>query len=157
MQPHKQIAICAKGCCVADYIHYTPYPTGRYTIKNREGKAGCILYNRTRDQVVLVQSCGKKWGFPKGTKESGESYEDCAYREVYEEVGVRVSRETLRKSPIFKIENSVYYLVEIPYTELTVQSFRLCNDANSVGWVSKDCIAGLDINLPCKHLYPIVF
>ena len=51
-----------------------------------------ILLNPGLDKVLLVQEFGMKrsWGFPKGTLEAGESGEECAAREAFEEVGVEV-------------------------------------------------------------------
>ena len=53
---------------------------------------GVILLNPGLDKVLLVQELGMKrsWGFPKGTLEAGESREECAAREAFEEVGVDV-------------------------------------------------------------------
>ena len=54
---------------------------------------GVILLNPGLDKVLLVQELGMKrsWGFPKGTLEAGESGEECAAREAFEEVGVGVA------------------------------------------------------------------
>ena len=54
---------------------------------------GVILLNPGLDKVLLVQEFGwkRRWGFPKGTLEAGESREECAAREAFEEVGVDVS------------------------------------------------------------------
>ena len=49
-------------------------------------KAGCILYNKEKDQIALVYR--KKYGdisFPKGHLEKGESLPECAIRELEEE------------------------------------------------------------------------
>ena len=54
---------------------------------------GVILMNPSLDKVLLVQEfgCKRRWGFPKGTLEAGESQEECAAREAFEEVGVDVT------------------------------------------------------------------
>ena len=55
---------------------------------------GVILLNPALNKVLLVQEFGykKRWGFPKGTLEAGESREECAAREAFEEVGVDVAQ-----------------------------------------------------------------
>ena len=54
---------------------------------------GVILLNPGLDKVLLVQEFGfkKRWGFPKGAAEKGESQKECAAREAFEEVGLDVS------------------------------------------------------------------
>ena len=53
--------------------------------------AGAAVF-RTEDGMpeVLVIRHGSKWTFPKGHIESGESPEDAAVREVYEETGAHI-------------------------------------------------------------------
>ena len=54
---------------------------------------GVILLNPGLDKVLLVQEFRfkKRWSFPKGAAEKGESQEKCAAREAFEEVGLDVS------------------------------------------------------------------
>jgi 8-oxo-dGTP pyrophosphatase MutT (NUDIX family) len=47
---------------------------------------GAIIFNK-KNEVLVVKSIGK-YGFPKGGKNEEESSEDCAAREVKEEVGL---------------------------------------------------------------------
>lgn len=56
----------------------------------RDG-AGRILISRRKDD----DSFGGYWEFPGGGRESGETLEACAIREVREELGVVVSAERL--------------------------------------------------------------
>ena len=42
-----------------------------------------------RIEVALVHRPGRDWSFPKGKVDPGESYEECALREVLEETGYR--------------------------------------------------------------------
>ena len=54
----------------------------------------------------------RRWGFPKGTLEAGESREECAAREAFEEVGINVahmidSREWFERKIGTKVSSSV--------------------------------------------------
>ncbi|XP_071532008.1 m7GpppN-mRNA hydrolase-like [Panulirus ornatus] len=53
---------------------------------------GAIMISDDHSQVLLAQEQNyRKWGFPKGKIEDGESPEDCAVREVLEETGFDIS------------------------------------------------------------------
>ncbi|WP_457600078.1 NUDIX hydrolase [Hydrogenivirga sp.] len=53
----------------------------------REFSAGGVLF---RDgEVLLIKNPSGVWSFPKGNVEKGESPEETAVREVYEETGIR--------------------------------------------------------------------
>ena len=59
--------------------------------KGPRHQAGAIVWQRTPMgiQVLLVErSSGEGWGIPKGGIESGESSQDAALREAWEEAGV---------------------------------------------------------------------
>jgi mRNA-decapping enzyme subunit 2 len=54
---------------------------------------GCILLSKDMKHCLVVRSWNKNiWNFPKGKKNKGESDEECAIREVWEEVGFDVSK-----------------------------------------------------------------
>ena len=56
--------------------------------KKRVPTFGVILLNETLDKVLLVRSYwGRRWGFPKGKVNEGESGHECAAREAQEEIG----------------------------------------------------------------------
>jgi 8-oxo-dGTP pyrophosphatase MutT (NUDIX family) len=52
--------------------------------RGREGQVEVLLIHRPRYN---------DWGFPKGKTDEGESEEECALREVQEEVGLRCTLE----------------------------------------------------------------
>jgi len=56
-------------------------------------KAGCVILSENNPDKVLLINRKKQgdWSFPKGHVEKGESYEECAIREVKEETGLNVT------------------------------------------------------------------
>lgn len=61
----------------------------------------CIYYKNELDNsvsILLIQPKGhKEWGFPKGKIESNETKEQCAIRETFEEIGIKIKEELLEK------------------------------------------------------------
>ena len=57
-----------------------------------EKSCGAVVYTKINGTVkyVLVQSLEGFWGFPKGHMEAGETEEETACREIYEEVRLKV-------------------------------------------------------------------
>jgi 8-oxo-dGTP pyrophosphatase MutT (NUDIX family) len=53
--------------------------------------AGIIIFNEEYE-TVLVRTHAGKYSFPKGKRESGESFLDCAQREMSEETGIDVNK-----------------------------------------------------------------
>ena len=56
-----------------------------------EKSCGAIVYTSVNGEIhyVLAQSLGGLWGFPKGHMEPGETEEQTALREIYEEVHLK--------------------------------------------------------------------
>lgn len=151
---------CPNGCCI---IKIKPYimPNNFFKkIHNRtKRKAGVFIYDPVSTKVLLVQSRGNFWGLPKGSLQFGENDTDCAIREVKEETGLVVSKEDFTK--MVKINNNtvVYFYMEMPECEVSVQDNIIDNDANAIGWLKPDCIDDLIKNdkiLLNKHCH-IVF
>lgn len=79
----------------------------------RERRCGVIL--RYQNQVLCVfQKSSGFIGFPKGSKESLETDEECAARELFEETGIRISSESLIMCTRWNvIHNHIYFEVMI--------------------------------------------
>jgi 8-oxo-dGTP pyrophosphatase MutT (NUDIX family) len=62
-------------------------------IKNKNNetiKAGCVVVNDKKEILLVGDTEGKIWSFPKGHAENGETLEQTALREVQEETGYMV-------------------------------------------------------------------
>jgi ADP-ribose pyrophosphatase YjhB (NUDIX family) len=129
---------CPNGCCQLIYWKRVPeeintqYPD----IKNRY-KAGVIM--ESDDKVLIVQSRGHMWGFPKGSLEYGETTIKGAERELREETGI--SLKIPADSQIFKIYHTTYFTIKMrkPICISKIKSIHN-NDSTGVGWISLSCI-----------------
>jgi mRNA-decapping enzyme subunit 2 len=66
---------------------------------------GAIILNPRMDKVLLVTNFnGRAYSFPKGKINEGEADEDCAIREVLEEVGLDIS-EMISREDYLEIED----------------------------------------------------
>ena len=119
----------------------------------RKYKAGVILHNKSSNKVLLVQSRGNMWGFPKGSFEEGENFKSCAIRETYEETGIQLDLKVLNIE--YKITNFVkYYYVETTqeFNDLEIQKHDY-NDANGLTWIKLSCLENLLQNDKLKLNY----
>lgn len=134
---------CKKGCCnykITKYIKpYNKFKVFNVDKKNRK-KAGIFLCDPKTKKILLVQSCGKLWGPPKGSLEPGEDNETCAKRELQEETGI-ILDIPLSNGNYIK-NNAFYYYLEFSEIEINVQN-HIKNDANGVGWFYIDCVVEL--------------
>lgn len=67
--------------------------------------AGGITVNTKTGKIALVKSKYRTWGFPKGKIDKGESSEEAAKRELYEETGIK-KFELIKQLPTYARENS---------------------------------------------------
>jgi ADP-ribose pyrophosphatase YjhB (NUDIX family) len=83
-------------------------------------KCGCIIFNDSLDEVVLVENNYmynegiQKWGLPKGHLENNESYSICASREANEETGLSLT--ILDNMYRIRINNTYYFPIKINRT-----------------------------------------
>jgi len=93
---------CKNGCCIISTpIEFKWLSSNEwYKIHDKKPppykKSGFIIQDINDDNyILLVQSCGNFWGFPKGSLENigtkeEESYFECAIRELKEETGIEI-------------------------------------------------------------------
>lgn len=71
-----------------------PPPSSSRSSPSIKGCGG-ILSTTVNDQLVVALVFGKKhqkWSFPKGHLHRNEAFEECAYREIQEETGIRADQ-----------------------------------------------------------------
>lgn len=106
-------------------------------------KCGIIYYHENDETYLLV--LGKKsykWGFPKGHMELGETEEETAIREFYEETGITIENSYLLNKIRFK--NNIYFKVNCPRKpKINVQD---TNEIVKVSWMSLNDILSLPKN-----------
>jgi 8-oxo-dGTP pyrophosphatase MutT (NUDIX family) len=96
---------------------------------------GIILKN-VNDQVLLVFGIqARKWSFPKGHIEAGETYEGCAHREFTEETGRTLlgNEKELGECQISKVK---YFIRGIPTEDFEYISDDIdTREIGAVKWV----------------------
>ena len=62
-------------------------------IMKHEYSCGAVVYryNKTNYEYLLIRDRHGNFSFPKGHREEGESEKECAIREIYEEVGIKIT------------------------------------------------------------------
>ncbi|KAL3289295.1 hypothetical protein HHI36_003725 [Cryptolaemus montrouzieri] len=96
---------------------------------------GAIFISQDNSHVLMVQRFSGNWSFPRGKMESGENPEECAVREVFEEVAKTPSLPSCRMEEFAKtmfmaipsvcndIENLPAFLREWRKYKLTIPTY----------------------------------
>jgi len=126
------------NCCL---IKFFPYIGNKTKFKNKFNniKAGIFIYDEKQKKVLLVQSRGRLWGPPKGSKKYCETIKECAVREVREETGLSIPIDLLTKS-ILVLKKCTYFYIEMDVCNVNIQHDVENNDVNSVAWIHIDCL-----------------
>lgn len=131
--------LCQDGCCS---LKIKPYVAKDLVYENfhvRRKKSGVFICDPITNKVLIVQSRGHLWGPPKGTMEENETDSECAVREVMEETGLDISKESLTTS--FAVYNkATYFYLEMKECDVFVQEKDPKNDANGIGWIKIECL-----------------
>lgn len=102
----------------------------------KEKSCGCIVIDD--DKVLLVKQNDGHTAFPKGHIEKGETEEECAIRETFEETGLKVKiLNGYRYTQTYFVKKDV--LKEVVYFLATKESGILCKqeeEINSLGFYS---------------------
>ena len=157
-----KISKCDLGCCIFKIKKYdTSIPEYYYGPKKK--KAGVFVYDKINNKVLLVQSKGRLYGFPKGSLNIGENSKKGAIRELKEETGVDIDIEKLGKMYLIN-NNAYYYLLDINLNKVyfNVQIKDIYNDANACIGIKIECLKKLikskkiKLNNHCIKLLKIV-
>jgi len=131
--------IDCKCCKLLSWDYLTPEKR-YYVDKSKDPrKAGGILIYKGR--VLLVQSRGNKWGFPKGGFEGREDARKCAIREVLEETSfnISISKEDMK----VKYNDTSFFIKHLTTQPPEVDEAFLKtpgNDCTGIGWVRLTCL-----------------
>ena len=105
-----------------------------------EKSCGALVYRYENDALLLLllrHRHGGHWAFPKGHVEAGETEEQTAHREIFEETGVKVTlqpnfRHVVEYSPKPGVKKQVvYFLGEAHGAELVRQE----EESSELHWV----------------------
>ena len=115
-----------------------------------EKSCGAVVYTKTNGAIkyVLVQESGGAWSLPKGHMEMGETEEQTALREIYEEVHLKVN---ILKG--FR-ENEEYVLREKENTSKQVVYF--CAEYDSQDIKAQDSELLMASLLPYEEALPLL-
>jgi 8-oxo-dGTP pyrophosphatase MutT (NUDIX family) len=136
---------CKNKCCKIEYIDYDESVTKGFQYNfYMNKKAGVCIYNSIRGSLLIVQSRGKLWGFPKGTVEQNEEAFGCALREVKEETNITLHPEDLNEYVVIK-NKSVYYFYNTLYEigSIPENAGTTENDVTGLSWIKIDCLYDL--------------
>lgn len=79
----------------------------------KAGVVPSVRMNNKSYYLLVHQGKSKKWGYPKGTMEIGESVLSCAARELYEETGLTISETTLSVANYIITKQVLFFFVEL--------------------------------------------
>lgn len=109
-----------------------------------EKSCGAVIFTniQEKNKYLLIANLEGVWGFPKGHTESGETEEETALREVYEETNLKVKLigdfkavdEHLIPSKKDTIKQIVYFLGEFDNAEKIVFQKEELSDARLVDY-----------------------
>lgn len=88
-----------------------------------EKSCGCIIINDNK--VLIIEQINGEYGFPKGHIEVGESEEECAIRETFEEVGVDVKVDS-------NLRFSISYIVHGDVSKEAVYFVSFLNGSSDI-------------------------
>ena len=116
-------------------------------------KCGIILTDLTKRYVLLVfGKKSRKWGFPKGHMELGETEEETALRELREETGIRWTHGLETR---LRFRNNIYFIVEASRTWINA-NLQICDrqEIETIAWFDYDDLTRLaesDCNFGLKY------
>lgn len=143
---------------VKEYAEKESMPSGRYPDQPRVA-VGAVVF---KDQRVLLVRRGKapalgRWAIPGGSVRLGESLQQAAEREIWEETGIRIAAgkpvyvfDVVDRDP----DGGIRYHYVIVDMDAAYQggAIRPGDDALEARWVAAHELAGLAVSLPTRQL-----
>lgn len=106
-------------------------------MENKKPRVGVGVLIFKNNKILLGKRKGShaqgQWACPGGHLEFGETFEECAHREVLEECGLDVSQITLQCVSNETIENKHYVNIMMK-AEWTFGEPQLCEPEKNEGW-----------------------
>ena len=124
-------------------------------------RAGTIILDFSTKKVLLTQSYNGHWGLPKGHLEKGETTEDCALRETYEETGIKLERNRLGEKKVIYNGDAIYYVVNGTNLKFNLQNIDT-NEISGIAWMCTQCLEEkirkkeMKINSHLRYLLPFI-
>jgi ADP-ribose pyrophosphatase len=129
------------------YADRVQFPAGRIVEKHHvlefDWPAVAALVENADGEVLLAHvyrytTDSVEWGVPAGKMEPGESIEDAARREAWEETGYETSRHDLVYTyyPMNGISNKVFHVVRCQAVSQTGDFDR--NEVQEIRWASRE-------------------
>lgn len=146
---------CVNNCCMLTRKKKYTKTNYHFYFKERL-KAGVVVFDKTTKKVLMIQSRGNLWGFPKGSFEMHETPSECAIRELREETGLIITDTSVFTKAINASRNSIYFYVEMKEVELSLPRCSRDNDSTGIGWINLSCLQNLietgviKVNKQCK-------
>jgi 8-oxo-dGTP pyrophosphatase MutT (NUDIX family) len=131
-------------CCSLYVSNRNIFKHNRF--KKKTKKAGMFIVDRNTRRVLLIQSRGKLWGFPKGSLNIGESYKDGAIREVYEETGLVIDNSEFGDIAYKPVAKTMYFFIYKDECPVSIDYGPRDNDATGIGWIHLECLERLFIS-----------
>lgn len=142
---------CNNNCRFSEFLNiikrsnHSNYKPSKFIIG-----AGGILIDIISNKLLLVKG-PTKWSLPKGHLEIGETYNQCAMREIKEETNIDIMIN--RYDTYVRINNYIYYVKYVCDSYLLDIHPNDINEISDIGWFSLDDIKKMNCNY---HLNKII-
>lgn len=123
-------------CIILSWPFTKPSP---HSFVERPKAGGILIYD---NKIMLVQSRGNLWGFPKGGIEPGERPIESAIREVMEETSLVIPFSD--DDHKFFVNNTIFFikhLEAVPMIDTVAVRSLMQNDCSGIAWVDVRCLA----------------
>lgn len=111
--------------------------------------AGVLIFDENNKLILQRRSDNKMWGIPGGSMEPGETFEEVAIREAYEEINLKV--KNLRLFDVFSGEEC-HYTYPNGDEIYNASVIYVCNEYD--GKIEGDAVETIDVQSFSKNELP---